>query len=175
MCRGVRGRGFVVYRGNASRRALLRLLRSKRDSTRYLLISQIALQSAAGRAPSFPIPERALKERSHRIRARKHLLERLFLPGPASVFGPPSIKRASPGNRPKQDSSRSVGKQDAPVTRGVATWTGVKQVYQRLYNYADYNLSIGSVSLNNSRTRHTLTSRAAISKLTLSRVSGTDS
>lgn len=50
-----------------------------------------------------------------------------------------------------------------------ATRTGVKQVYGRLYNYADYNLSIGPAPLNDSRHRiYINVSRVAISKLTWS-------
>lgn len=67
-----------------------------------------------------------------------------------------------------------TGNRDTPIIHVAhAMRTGVKQVCERLYNYADYNLSIGPVSLNDSR-RHTSTSPVAISKSTLSQESGTD-
>lgn len=163
-------RGFVVYRGNASRlHYALTILHENRarggfNALFINLVNRAVISGRASRpAPSFPL-KRAFAPNLHENRhslddAGRAACFFLFF----SFFGfalffclfrrlavfdllRQSVLRPITG--PKQDSLRSMGNQSAPA---YATRTGVRQVYEQPYNYADYNLSIGPAPLNDSR------------------------
>lgn len=135
--------GFVVYQGNASRRALLRSFDRGRGGFNALFIQSRKLR--CNQRPGKPAPRAShLKEHLPNFRENRNLLEtkgdeRLFFPPHRSR--PPSVKRA-----------RQLAETGFFAFRGKSghaqhtAQADKRKAYGQFCNYADYHLSIGPLN-----------------------------